>query len=194
MGMMANRPNTTDVKGATQLAILGVACRAPALGTEIVSLVKHIVGRSWQPTSDVIAVNIEDLRERGLLQPEGDGRAWDTTRYAITEEGRRVLDSLLREPLEPSPAGLDPAAVSLKVCFIDLLEPSAQKEQIDAILHLYASEIAHFQEAVRRCACDWAYVPGWMSLEVRRLTAERDWFRELAANLVQASAGQPPPA
>lgn len=188
---MPNRLSTTDAKGATQLAILGVACRAPALGTEIVSLVKHIVGRSWQPTSDVIAVSIEDLHERGLLRTEGAGRAWDTTRYALTEEGRKVLDSLLREPLEPSPSGLDPAAVSLKVCFMDLLEPAAQREQIDAILLIYGREIAHFEEAVERCACDWVYVPGWMSLEVRRLTAERDWFREILASLEASAAKQP---
>lgn len=188
---MPNRLSTTDAKSATQLAILGVACRAPALGTEIVSLVKHIVGRSWQPTSDVIAVNIDDLHERGLLRTEGEGRAWDTTRYAITADGRSLLDALLREPLEPSPAGLDPAAVSLKVCFMDLLEPAAQREQIEAILLIYAREIAHFEEAVERCACDWAYVPGWMSLEVRRLTAERDWFRDITANLEAARHKQP---
>lgn len=188
---MPHRISTADAKGATQLAILGVACRAPALGTEIVSLVKHIVGRSWQPTSDFIAVAIEDLRDRELLRTEGEGRAWDTTRYGITEEGRRVLDALLREPLEPSPSGLDPAAVSLKVCFMDLLEPTAQQEQIEAILLLYAREIAHFEEAVARCACDWTYVPGWMSLEVRRLTAERDWFRDITANLEKARLEQP---
>src|SRR3546814_9548392 len=44
IGMIASGQGTLDAKGATQLAILGVVCRAPALGTEIVALVKHIVG------------------------------------------------------------------------------------------------------------------------------------------------------
>ena len=174
---------STTPKDATQLAILGVACRSPALGTEIVSLVKHIVGRAWQPTSDVIAVTLEGLLGHGLVERTDPGRDWDTTRYAITEEGRRLLHELLRAPLPPAPAALDGSAVALKVCFLDLLEPREQSEQIGDMLDRYELEIAHFREAVARCACEWTYVPGWMELEVTRLTAERDWFRSLQQRL-----------
>ena len=179
---------TATPKDATQLAILGVVCRAPALGTEIVSLVKHIVGRAWQPTSDVIAVTLEGLLTNGLIERAGRGRDWDTTRYAITESGRAVLHDLLRAPLPPSPAGLDPSAVALKVCVLDLLVPAEQAGQIADLLQRYEVEIAHFREAVARCACEWAYVPGWIELEVSRLTAEREWFRTLRCRLEEAEA------
>lgn len=185
--MTATGTSTTP-KDATQLAILGVVCRAPALGTEIVSLVKHIVGRAWQPTSDVIAVTLEGLLGHGLVRRADAGRDWDTTRYTITDEGRQVLHDLLRAPLPGSTAGLDGSAVALKVCFLDLLEPDEQSAQITEMLGRYDVEIAHFREALARCACEWTYVPGWMELEVARLTAERDWFRGLRGRLTAAAA------
>jgi len=179
---------STSPKEATQLAILGIVRRAPAMGTEIVSLVKHIVGRAWQPTSDVIAVNLEELRSRGLVERVGSGRDWDTTRYAITDEGRRLLHDLLRSPLPQTSGGLDASAVALKVCFLDLLDSAEQSSQIADLLDRYEVEIAHFRHAVARCSCEWAYVPGWMDLEVARLTAERDWFRTLLRRLQENQA------
>ncbi len=185
--MTAGTISTADPKGATQLAILGVLARAPALGTEIVSLVKHIVGRSWQPTSDVIAVTLSELRRRGLVEPDGEGeRSWDTTRYAVTDQGRQILDSLLRQPVGLTAAGLDTAGIALKVCFMDLLEPPAQAEQIDAIVAAYEAAIGHFRYAVERCACDWTYVSAWIAMDADRLERERDWFRSLKAGLRQS--------
>ncbi|MFN4088627.1 MAG: hypothetical protein ACK4QW_06220 [Alphaproteobacteria bacterium] len=181
--MIAGGQGTLDAKGATQLAILGVVSRAPALGTEIVSLVKHIVGRAWQPTSDVIAVNLDELRRHGLIRTEGAGRGWDTTRYAIAESGETLLHELLLRPMAGSAGQLDPNAVALKVCFLDLLSAEEQAGQLDGIGAGYAREIAHLREAIRRCACDWPYVPGWMELELRRLEAERDWFADVRRGL-----------
>lgn len=184
----------TDPKGATKLAILGVVCRAPALASEIAVLVKHIVGRAWQPTMDVIGINVNELIQAGLLVREGSERTPETTRYSITPDGRDQLDSLLRDPVQPSPAGLDEAAISLKVCFLDLLEPAAQREQIDAILHLYENEITHLDHAVRRCACEWTYVPGWIALERDRLSAERAWFTGIRGTLDVAARAAAPAA
>lgn len=181
--MIASGQGTLDAKGATQLAILGVVCRAPALGTEIVALVKHIVGRAWQPTSDVIAVNLDELRSRELIRTVGSGRGWDTTRYGITGTGEALLHELLLRPLQGTAGQLDPNAVALKVCFLDLLSRAEQVGQLDGILATYGSEIGHLREALRRCACEWPYVPGWMELELRRLEAERDWFADLSRRL-----------
>src|SRR3546814_14629726 len=102
-------------KAATQLAVRGFCFRAPACGTEIVGLVKHIVGRAWQPTSDVIAVNLDELRGRELIQTVGSGHGWDTTRYGITEAGETLLRELLLRPLQGTAGQLDPNAVALKV-------------------------------------------------------------------------------
>lgn len=179
---------STTPKEATQLAILGIVARAPALGTEIVSLVKHIVGRAWQPTSDVIAVNLEELQARRMVTRADVGRDWDTTRYAITEDGRRVLNDLLQAPLPRSPVGPDSSAIALKVCFLDLLEPDEAAAQVSDLLDLYDREIRHSRDALARCACDWPHVPGWMELEVTRLVAERDWFRDLQRRLRPAEA------
>ncbi len=183
--MVASGQGILDAKSATQLAILGVVCRAPALGTEIVSLVKHIVGRAWQPTSDVIAVNLADLHERALIETVGPGRAWDTTQYGITPAGNDLLHELLLRPLRGAGEQFDAGAVSLKVCFLDLLDPTDQIVQLDGILAIYATEITHLREAVRRCACDWPYVPGWMELELRRLEAEHDWFAGIRRRLTE---------
>lgn len=179
--MIASGLGTPDAKGATQLAILGVVCRAPALGMEIVSLVKHIVGRAWQPTSDVIAMNLDELLNRGLIEKEGAGRGWDTTRYAITDSGQTLLHELLLRPMQGASGQLDPNTVALKVCFLDLLSRQEQETQLDGVIASYGTEIAHLREAIRRCACDWPYVPGWMELELRRLEAERDWFADIRA-------------
>ena len=179
--MIASGLGTPDAKGATQLAILGVVCRAPALGMEIVSLVKHIVGRAWQPTSDVIAMNLDELLNRGLIEMEGAGRGWDTTRYAITDTGQTLLHELLLRPMQGTSGQLDPNTVALKVCFLDLLSRQEQETQLDGVIASYGTEIAHLREAIRRCACDWPYVPGWMELELRRLEAERDWFADIRA-------------
>ena len=186
--MIASGLGILDAKGATQLAILGVVCRAPALGTEIVSLVKHIVGRAWQPTSDVIAVNLDELLGRDLIAKEGAGRGWDTTRYAITDAGQTLLHKLLLQPMQGASGQLDPNAVALKVCFLDLLSVEEQQAQVDGVLESYGTEIAHLREAIRRCACDWPFVPGWMELELRRLEAERDWFADIRSGSVQLPA------
>ena len=177
---MPDQLSPDDPKRATQLAILGIVCRAPTEGTMIVSLVKHIVGRAWQPTSDVIAQCLADLTASGLVRPEGGGRAWDTVRHTITSDGRAMLDRLLRAPIGAAPT---PAAIPLKVCFLDLLPPDAQHIEVAGILGWYDREIAHMQEAIRRCACDWPHVPGWLGLEAASLEAQRDWFRQLAASL-----------
>lgn len=150
----------------------------------IVSLVKHIVGRAWQPTSDVIAQSLADLAAAGLVQPDNPGRAWDTVRHAITPHGRAMLDRLLRAPIGAAPS---PAAIPLKVCFLDLLPPDAQHVEVQGILAWYDRELAHMQEAIRRCACDWPNVPGWIGLEASSLEAQRDWFRGLAATLPAAT-------
>ena len=185
--MIASGLGTLDAKGATQLAILGVVCRAPALGTEIVSLVKHIVGRAWQPTSDVIAVNLDELLNRSLIEKVGAGRGWDTTSYGITDTGQTLLHELLLQPMQGATGQLDPNAVALKVCFLDLLARDEQEAQLDGVIASYGTEIAHLREAIRRCACDWPYVPGWMELELRRLEAERDWFADIRSGSARSA-------
>src|SRR3546814_16298108 len=73
----------------------------------------------------------------------------------ISDWSSDVCSSDLLRPLQGTAGQLDPNAVALKVCFLDLLSRAEQVGQLDGILATYGSEIGHLREALRRCACEW---------------------------------------
>jgi DNA-binding PadR family transcriptional regulator len=86
----------------TATAVLGVLSIEPMTGYEVRQAIGAVLGHFWHESFGQIYPTLAALAEQGLVGATPGDRA-GSTRYAITEPGRRRLRDLLREPVESSP-------------------------------------------------------------------------------------------
>lgn len=88
----------------TQFAILGFLASAPATGYEIRKLLGDI-STIWYESYGQIYPTLKQLTEKGLATRETSSGAKGSNKYTytITDEGRKVLEKWLEEPVHFTP-------------------------------------------------------------------------------------------
>lgn len=166
-------------RDATMLAVLGAAAEGrDSLGgstrDELVASVRHILGRDWLPTHDLIWECLRLAMEKGALDVTDDGRV------SITVMGRMTLRDLLQSRLPSTKGGLQQACLSMKMCFLEFLEEDDRGDVLKEVKQFLRSELSSVCQACDNCPLRGSLSREWRQREARRLQDDLDWVERLS--------------
>jgi len=164
--------NTLTPREAIRLCALGLLAGGPTPYDDIVFAVRHFVSRMSGPSLDLMGESVELLRYEGLI--EGDGGK----PLSITEDGRTVLNELLRANVRAGSGAMNDLVIALKIRFLHLLPEAERREQAELMIEACESELARIED-VR--VDESGYLTGWLAIEAGRLNARIDYLRRLLA-------------
>lgn len=159
------------------LAVLGVASERPRSRRELTVAVRHIGGRRFQPTVDVVAGRVGALVAAGLLVPVADDGA--ETLWQPSPAGRAHIHRLLLMRSEPPVDALAALCACLKICFLELLDGAARRAVLDDLLAAHRSALSDAEAALAGCPCRCALVQRYLAHEIERWRAELGWLEGL---------------
>lgn len=179
------RDNSLMPKEAVRLTVLGTLILGGTLCYgDLAAAVRHFTGRIVGPSLDLMGTSLEMLRYEGLIEAlEGTGME-DNAVLGVTPAGRREFETLMAAHVRaPSSDELNRLVIALKLRFLHLLEPAAQREQVDALIALYETELARLSDLARHHEGDSGLLPSWLDHVVVQVEARLDWFRALYRRL-----------
>jgi hypothetical protein len=184
------RDNSLMPKEALRLAALGILMDGgPRPYGELAAAVRHFTGRIVGPSLDLMGTSLEMLRLEGLVDAVGEGAGSaagmeDAVRLGITAAGRQAFETLMRASVRaPSSDGVNKLVVALKLRFLHLLDPATQREQIDALVGLYETELARLNDLARHHADDPGLLAAWLEHDSAQVEARLAWFRTVIRQL-----------
>lgn len=177
--------NTLTPKEAVRLCALGtLATRSMRYG-ELAGAVRHFTSRIMGPSLELMGTSIELLRYEGLVEAVDGAGMEDDARLEITAAGRRELHALLTARLRLG-SDLSKLVVALKIRFLDLLEPSERRAQVDRLIEAVETELARLIDlrgsAVGEDGIDSALV-AWLDHDISQLEERQAWLESFLARL-----------
>jgi hypothetical protein len=164
--------NTLTPREAIRLCALGLLAAGPKPYDDIVFAVRHFVSRMTGPSLDLMGESIELLRFEGLIA--GDGAA----PLAITDDGRAVLNELLRANVRVGSGAMNDLVIALKIRFLHLLTSPEQHEQAESMIEACESELARIEDVT---ADESGYLADWLAIEADRLNARINYLKHMLA-------------
>jgi hypothetical protein len=110
------------------------------------------------------------LRYEGLIAGD-DGKP-----LAITDEGRAVLNELLRANVRAGSGAMNDLVIALKIRFLHLLPPREQREQAELVIEACESELARIEDVT---VDESGYLGDWLAIETDRLNARIGYLRHM---------------
>jgi hypothetical protein len=162
--------NTLTPREAIRLCALGLLAAGPKPYDEVVFAVRHFVSRMTGPSLDLMGESIELLRYEGLIAGD-DGKP-----LAITDEGRAVLNELLRANVRAGSGAMNDLVIALKIRFLHLLPPHEQREQAELVIEACESELARIEDVT---VDESGYLGDWLAIETDRLNARIGYLRHM---------------
>jgi hypothetical protein len=160
------------------LAVLGVASERARSQRELLAAVRHLGGGRFQPTAEVVDGRIAALAEAALLVPLADPPA--ETRWRPSRAGHAHVQRLLLMRSGPPVDGLAALCACLKICFLELLDDSAQHAVLDDLLSAHRSALDEAEAALAGCPCRCRLVQRYLAHDVERWQAELGWLEGLS--------------
>lgn len=164
-------------KEALRLAILGMLAEGERGYADLAADVRRFVSRLAGPSLDLMGSSLELLRYEELIAPACG--AGDDARLALTTRGRAELDQLLRAPLRPRLDDVGRLVLALKMRFLHLLPPAAQREQAEMAIEACRGELARLEDLGRGEGGE-AFA-AWLAHDTAQAEARLAWlarFRE----------------
>ena len=165
--------NTLTPREAIRLCALGLLVAGPKPYDDIVFAVRHFVSRMTGPSLDLMGESIELLRYEGLVAGD-DGKP-----LVITEDGRAVLNELLRANVRVGSGAMNDLVIALKIRFLHLLPAAEQREQGETMIEACESELARIEDVT---ADESGYLTDWLAIEADRLNARIGYLRSILAS------------
>lgn len=164
-----------------RLAALGMLAEAPAaygnLARDLRSFVSHIMG----PSPEAMGASLELLRYEGLADQDpssGDDR------LVITAKGRAELDSLMQATVRSPFNDLNKLVVALKMRFLPLLSPEAQREQAVLLAEASRAELARLVGlSNQQAAAKGSAFVDWLEHDIAQAEERLAWFEALGDKL-----------
>ncbi len=174
---------------AVRLAALGLTARGPQTYADLARDIRHFIGRMVGPSLDLLAPSLELLMIEGLIEAEEVKADAETQIVRLNaagrEELRRLLEAGLRGPL--GEAGR--LVIALKLAFLHLLPPAAQRRQCEMLAEICAKEkmrLADLLDGARIGAALPPLFSAWLEHEIALIESRRDWFLALRDRLPPA--------
>ncbi len=179
------RDNSLMPKEAVRLTALGTLLTGGSQRYgDLAAAIRHFTGRVVGPSLDLMGTSLEMLRCEGLIAAlDGTGME-DNALLGVTEAGRREFETLMRAHVRaPSSDDINKLVVTLKLRFLHLLDPPAQREQLDSLIALYETELARLNDLVRHHADDPGLLAAWLRHDIDQVESRLTWFRSLFRRL-----------
>lgn len=179
------RDNSLMPREAVRLAALGTLIQTgPMRYADLAVAVRNFTSRISGPSLDLMGTSLELLRYEGLVEAlEGTGME-DNALLGITARGRAEFDTLMRANVRtPSSDDLNKLVITLKLRFLHLLPREVQKDQADALVALYETELARLEDLRRLHAAEPGHLVAWLDHDIAQVKASLAWFEDLDARL-----------
>lgn len=172
-------------KEAIRLAALGMLAEKPLAYAQLAAAIRDFTSHVMGPNLDLMGTSIQLIAAEGLIAPVGSG-AWrgeaigPDTRLAITDDGRRELESLLLATVRSPFNDINKLVVALKMRFLSLLTPGQRRDQLALIGAAIEGEIARLAALRARRheeAAGADALTDWLDHDIDQLTASLAWFR-----------------
>lgn len=162
---------------ALRLAALGMLAEAPAtyadLARELRAFVSHIMG----PSPEAMGASIELLRYEDLVGQQGN-------KLAITAKGRGEFDALMQATVRSPFNDLNKLVVALKMRFLPLLSPDAQRDQAVLLADACRAELARLVALCnQQAAAKGSAFADWLDHDIAQAEQRLAWFEELGGKL-----------
>lgn len=176
--------NTLTPKEAVRLCALGLVARQPMHYGALAGAVRHFVSRVAGPQLELMGTSIELLRYEGLVQAVDGAGMEDDALLSITEAGSRELLALLTARLRPG-SDLSKLIITLKMRFLDLLEPAERLAQADLLLETTEGELVRSVDLRASFADDGdeAALVSWLDHDIQILESRLSWLEDFRARL-----------
>ncbi len=180
--MPAQRDQPLIPTEAIRLAALGLLAGGPRRYGELAVEVRHFASRMLGPTLDVLGPSIEVLRYEGLIEPigprAGPGQSLTAdSEVRLTDAGRRSLEALLTSRLRAPMTDLGRMVVALKLRYLGLLEPEAQRGQLDMLIELAEAELARLRDLEQSQGGSGTLLGDWLAHEIALGEQRLAWYR-----------------
>ncbi len=178
---------------ALRLAALGMLAEAPAtygnLARDLRSFVSHIMG----PSPEAMGASLELLRYEGLADQEAS-RDGGEGKLVITAKGRTELDALMQATVRSPFNDLNKLVVALKMRFLPLLSPAAQREQAVLLAEASRAELARLVGLCnQQAAAKGSAFVDWLEHDIAQAEERLAWFEALGDKLAAIPGDAPPP-
>ena len=173
--------DTLTPKEAIRLCALGTLARGPLPYGALANAVRHFISRVLGPSLDLMGTSIELLKYEGLVEAvDGTGPGEDAE-LAITEAGRRQLETLITANLRSGASELNKVVMTLKFRFLHLLDTERQRAQADLLVDVCANELARLDDLRQHHAGEPGFLVAWLDHDIDLLESRIAWleaFRE----------------
>jgi hypothetical protein len=126
-----------------------------------------------------------DLIEAGLLSAVPDNAAGEA-RWQPAASGHAHLQRLLMTPSASPVDALATLCASLKICFLEMLEPEAQDAVMVDLMAAHRRALSQAQAALSTCPCRCVFVQRCLARDVERWEAELIWLEALVGEVAPA--------
>lgn len=197
------RDNTLIPSEAIRLLALGILAGRPTPYAQLAHEVRYFAAHVVGPSLDLVGAPIELLKLEGLIEPaagdpaaheaesatrapaEGPGAAAedDSRPLHITDAGRDELMRLMTANVRPPVSDINKLIITLKMRFLHLLEPKAQRIQAEILAEMCERELARLTELRGNHADAPGHLVAWLDQEIGQTRDRMQWFRALHARL-----------
>lgn len=183
---MAGREPALIPGSAVRLAALGLLHAGPRRYDEVTVEVRHLASRILGPSLDILGHSIELLRAEGLIESVGPrGGPGQSLRgesmVALTEAGRRELQTLLAAPIRGPMTDAAKLLIVLKLRFFALMSGEEQRRQLEMLIDLTQGEIARLTDLRQGAGAD--TLADWLAQDIAQAEQRLAWYRERLARL-----------
>ncbi len=172
--------NSLLPREAIRLASLGVLSGGSMAYGALAGEVRHFISRIAGPSLELMGTSIELLRYEGLIAFEGEG---EEAELSITEAGEAELRELLCASVRPPFNDLNKLVLALKMRFLHLLDPEAQRGQTDIMVDACRSEFARLADLRKSHEDDDGYFSDWLDHDISLAQSRLDWLKDFRARL-----------
>ena len=175
------RDNSLMPKEALRLTVLGTLLMAGRIRYgDLAAEVRHFTGCIVGPSLELMGTSLEMLRVEGLIEALAGSGMEDNALLGLTAEGRQAFEVLMAAQVRtPSSDDLNKLVIALKLRFLHLLEPSAQREQVDALIALNEIELARLTDLAGHHGDDPGLLVSWLEHDIAQAEARLRWLRAL---------------
>ncbi len=179
------RDNSLMPKEAVRLAVLGTLIQGGAMRyADLAGSIRHFLDRIIGPSLDLMGTSLEMLRYEGLITALDGSGMEDNALLGPTAAGRAEFDTLMRANMRtPSADGLNKLVIALKLRFLHLLDIESQREQVDNLVALHATELARLGDLKHRHTGDAGYLPSFLDHDIALVESRLSWFNDFLSKI-----------
>ncbi|MBT6406010.1 MAG: hypothetical protein HOK06_00260 [Rhodospirillaceae bacterium] len=181
--------NTLTPKEAIRLCALGTLAQGPLRYSALANAVRHFISRILGPSVELMGTSIELLKYEGLVET-ADGTGDDTgddAELAISDAGRRQLDTLITANLRSGASELNKVVMTLKFRFLHLLDTEGQRAQADLLVDVCVNELARLDDLRQHHAGEPGFLVPWLDHDIDLLESRIAWLEAFRKSLGEAA-------